>query len=409
VEQLVHHEVEQLSRALPSHHRISEYALTPDPLPRTRLGKLRRHLLAERYRQAKQPGGAPAGEMGPLPLAHMSPEDQQLLEDLTAQRLWEWLARRFPNVRLTPDTHLQLELGIDSLAWLDLTLEIRAYADADLDEEAIGRIETVRDLLRETVAAEQVTGRDPPPLEQLQRPTAVLSAEQRRWLQPPGPLVRTLGAALFGLNRLLMGRVFHLAVQGREHLPPHGPCILMSNHVSLLDPLAIAAALPPQHLQRTYWGGWTGIMFANRLMRLVSRATRVVPIDPQRGPLSSLAFGVAALERGDTLVWFPEGGLSRASGLQRFRPGIGLMLRVRPVPVVPVWISGSQDALPPDQWRLRRRPIRITFGRRLEAEAVRRLGEGDQAPERIATALHDCVAELGGQREGLCGKRAQGL
>jgi long-chain acyl-CoA synthetase len=408
MEQLIRREVEQLSHALPSHHRISDYALTPDPLPRTRLGKLRRHLLAERYQQARRHGGVPSRETGPVPLTCMSPEDQQLLEDVTAQRLWDWLAHRFPDVRrLTPDSHLQLDLGIDSLAWLNLTLEIRTYAGADLDEEAIGRIETVRDLLREAVAAEQVTGRGEPPLEQLQQPAAVLSDEQRHWLQPPGPLVRALGVVLFGLNRLLMRRAFHLEVQGLEHLPQHGPCIVMPNHVSLLDPLAVAAALPPQRLQHTYWGGWTGIMFTNPLMRLLSRATRVVPIDPQRGPLSSLAFGVAALDRGYTLVWFPEGGLSRTGRLQRFRPGIGLMLRVQHVPVVPVWISGSQKALPPDQWRLRRHPIRITFGQQLDAEAVQRLGEGDQPPEHIAAALRNCVAELGGQRESLCENETQ--
>jgi long-chain acyl-CoA synthetase len=74
----------------------------------------------------------------------------------------------------------------------------------------------------------------------------------------------------------------------------------MPNHVSLLDPLAVAAALPKDRLRRTYWGGWTGIMFTNPLMRLVSRAARVVPIDPLRGPLSSLAFGVTALDQGYT-------------------------------------------------------------------------------------------------------------
>jgi long-chain acyl-CoA synthetase len=148
-------------------------------------------------------------------------------------------------------------------------------------------------------------------------------------------------------------------------------------------------------------------MFTNPLMRLLSRATRVVPIDPQRGPLSSLAFGVAALDRGYTLVWFPEGGLSRTGRLQRFRPGIGLMLRVQHVPVVPVWISGSQKALPPDQWRLRRHPIRITFGKQLDAEAVQRLGAGDQPPEHIAAVLRNCVAELGGQRESLCENETQ--
>ena len=107
VEEVIRTEVEQLSRPLPSHHRITDYALTRDLLPRTRLGKLRRHLLARRYEQAKQSGSALAAESGLLPLAQMSLEDQQLLEDATAQRVWDWLARRFPDVRLTPGSHLQ--------------------------------------------------------------------------------------------------------------------------------------------------------------------------------------------------------------------------------------------------------------------------------------------------------------
>jgi long-chain acyl-CoA synthetase len=396
IKQLIRHEVEQLSRALPSHHRISDYALTLDPLPRTGLGKLRRHTLAQRYHQATRQRDL-VTDTGPLPFAQMSLEDRQLLEDVTALRMWEWLARRFPNVRLTPDTHLQLDLGIDSLSWLTLTLEIRAHAHVDLDEEAISRIATIRDLLRETVAAEQVTAEAKAPLEELRQPEALLSEQQRHWLQPPGWFDRALGMLLHPFNRLLMRSVFNLQVKGLEHLPQYGPFIVTPNHVSLLDPLAVAAALPQQHLQRTYWGGWTGIMFANPLMRLVSRAARVVPIDPQRGPLSNLAFGIAALKRDNNLVWFPEGERSRTGRLQHFRSGIGLVLSVQPVPVVPVWIAGTYEALPPGQSRLHHHPINVTFGKPVDVETLQRIGEGKEPHERIANALWDCVASLGGQ------------
>ena len=386
--------MEQVSRALPSHHRISDYALTSDLLPRTRLGKLRRHLLIKRYEQAKQSGSALATERGPLPLAQMSLEDQQLLEDATAQRVWEWLARRFPDARLSPGSHVQLDLGIDSLAWLHLTLEIRTATGADLTEEAISRIETVRDLLREAITAEEVIDRGTDPLAQLQQPDVILSPEQRRWLQPAGFLVNTLGTLFFAFNRRLMRRVFRLTIRGQEHLPQDGPFIVTPNHLSLLDALAVAAALPQKHLYRTYWGGWTGILFTNVFMRLVSRAARVVPIDPRRGSLSNLAFAVAALTRSYNLVWFPEGALSRTGKLQHFRPGIGLILQVHPVPVVPTWITGSAEALPPGQWRVRRHPIYVTFGEIVEAKTLEQQGVGEQPYERITTELHDRVAKL---------------
>jgi long-chain acyl-CoA synthetase len=167
-----------------------------------------------------------------------------------------------------------------------------------------------------------------------------------------------------------------------------------------LDALVIAAALPTAHLRRTYWGGWTGILFANWFMRVVSRIAHVVPIDPQRGSLSNLAFAVTALQRGSSLVWFPEGGRSRTGTLQRFRPGIGLILQVRQVPVVPTWIVGSADALPIGQWRIRRRPISVTFGEVVTAEALDRQGVGESAHERITAALQAGVERLGGMKTG---------
>jgi long-chain acyl-CoA synthetase len=289
-------------------------------------------------------------------------------------------------------------LGIDSLAWLHLTLEIRTATGADLTEEAISRIETVRDLLREAIAAEQVIGHGPDPLTQLQQPDAVLSAEQRRWLQPAGFLVTTLGTCLFAFNRVLMRRVFQLTVSGQEHLPQRGPFVVTPNHLSLLDALAVGAALPKECLNRTYWGGWTGILFTNWFMRLVSRAAHVVPIDPRRGSLSNLAFAVAALMQGHNLVWFPEGARSRTGKLQRFRPGIGLILQVHPVPVVPTWITGSGEALPLGQWRFRRYPISVTFGEVEDTKLLEHQGVGEQSYERITTALHDCVENLGREK-----------
>ena len=132
-------------------------------------------------------------------------------------------------------------------------------------------------------------------------------------------------------------------------------------------------------------------------MRLFSRGARVVPIDPRRGSLSNLAFGIAALRQGYNLVWFPEGAISRTRVLQQFRPGIGLILTVHPVPVVPVWIAGSYEAMPRGQRRLRRHPITVTFGKPIDVETLRSREETGEPYERISAALHDCVAELGQQ------------
>ncbi len=67
LDRLLHQEVDQGMREFPSHHRITEYAISLDVLPRTRLDKIRRHELKLRYTQAKQQRGQRTPEAGPIP------------------------------------------------------------------------------------------------------------------------------------------------------------------------------------------------------------------------------------------------------------------------------------------------------------------------------------------------------
>src|SRR5262249_9781839 len=127
------------------------------------------------------------------------------------------------------------------------------------------------------------------------------------------------------------------------------------------------------------------------------------PIDPQRGVVSSLAFAAAVLKRGRNLVWYPEGQRSPTGALQPFKPGVGLLLGHFRVPVVPVFLQGTYEALPTGQLLPRPGPITVVFGQPLDAGDLEREGEGDQPAERIAHALHDRVAELG--RTGRSGRR----
>lgn len=398
IERLLRREVDQEMSKFPSHHRISEYAISLDVLPRTRLGKIRRHELKLRYTQTKQQRGQRTPETGPIPREEMSPEDRELLEHPGAKQVWDWLVERFPNVRLTPDSNVQLDLGVDSLEWLTLTLELRDRMGIDLDSESIGRIQTLRDLLREASEEGKKTSDGRDPFRQLQDPENLLDEQQRRWLKPAGVGVRSLGAALCTLNRLLMRWAYHVEVQGLKHLPKRPPFLLTPNHVSLLDPLAIAAVLPNHMLEHTYWAGWVGIMFRNSLMRLISRATHVVPIDPLRGPLASLAAGAAVLARGGSLVWFAEGERSWDGTLQPFQLGVGVLLHARPVPAVPVWITGTYEALPRGTRWPHLHQITVTFGEPLILEDLQ--SPGNKPSLGIAEALHGRVKALRGKELG---------
>src|SRR5215218_1267577 len=379
--------VEAISKRLPSYQRISEYAVTSEPLEYTRLGKLRRHVLEDRYEWAKR--GVESQDEKAVGPEEMSGEDRALLEDPAALGVWKLLADRYPDRRLAPDTSPQLDLDIDSLGWVNLTLEIGEHIGVELDEAAIERIDTVRDLLRKVASG---AGRATPHVSPFERPEEVLDDRQKRWLKPLGPARSAMARSMFVLNRMMMRGPFRLRVEGLENLPDRGPFIVAPNHISYLDAFVVAAALDHSVLRDTYWAGWTGAAFGNSLIRLVSRLARVVPIDPGRAGRSSLAFGAAVLRRGLNLVWFAEGERSPTGSLQPFKPGMGVLLSYYPVPVVPVFIRGTYEAMPKGKVLQRLQQVTVTFGEPLDP---RSFDETAKPRERVVEAVHERVAALG--------------
>ncbi len=379
---LLREEIEDISLRLPPYQRISGYILTREALPRTHLGKLRRHLLSGIYDRAERAAA-------PLVAPELSEEDRRLLASEPANGVWEWLVQRFSEKILTLDTSPQLDLQIDSLEWVTLSLEIQERFGIGLTGDAIARIVTIRDLLLEvtTAAGEKRDRRDVTDAQSV-------TPDELRWLQPIGPLLSLLGTLVLALNWLVMRGLFRLRVEGVERLPRDGPYIVVPNHVSLLDPLAIAAAVPFRSLQHTYWAGWTGKMFAGPGSRLLSRITRVFPVDPDRGPASSLALGKAVLDRGQMLVWFPEGRRSPTGEIRPFLPGIGILMQRSKAVAVPTLIQGTYEAMPRGRRLPRFRRILIRFGDPMTVDRLDAMGEEEDRADRMANGLQQAVSAL---------------
>jgi len=359
---------------LPPWQRLQGFAVTRTGLPRTHLGKIRRHLLAQLYAAARE-------RKAEAPAQLPSPEDRALLADPVAARLWNWLKARYPDRALSLDTSPQLDLGLDSLSWVGLTLELSPAIGVDLTEDALAHVITLRDLLRAAVAAAAA-------------PAHETIAVDERWFRQRGAVQRAVHRLVAALDRIVMRLLFRLSVEGRENVPASGPSLICPNHVSYLDPFAVAAALPYAILRSTFWGGWTGRLFLGPTTRLFSWIVQAIPVDPDRAVGRSLALGLSAVRQGKVLVWFPEGARSPTGELQKFHRGVGVIIAQSHVPAVPTLISGSFACWP--RGKLLPRPGRITvqFGRPVSAAALAAAGGGKTEPEKIADALHAEVAAL---------------
>jgi Long-chain acyl-CoA synthetases (AMP-forming) len=380
--------VKAASADLASYLQITSFAITREPLPRTNLGKIKRHELKTRFEKAqvadKSVGGTTASQ------GELNSSDQTLIEEPAAASCLEWLKRKFPDKKITLDISPQLDLDIDSLEWMNLTLELVEQTGVELSAEAISRIITVRDLLNEIVSSsEDGIGATSP----LKDPDHYLNDQQREFLKPLSPWQAAVAHSLYLVNLVLM-RSFNVTPVGYDQLIAKKQYVFIPNHASYIDCFAIAAALPYDRIRATQWAGWTGIAFGNPLFSSLSRLARVFPIEAKQSLLASLALGVSVLKAGSNLVWFSEGERTLDGRLLPFKQGIGLLLSKSDVLVVPVYLNGTREVLPPGAYLPSFHPIKVIFGEPVKPEQLAREGTGHEAPERIANALHDRVMAL---------------
>jgi 1-acyl-sn-glycerol-3-phosphate acyltransferase len=149
-------------------------------------------------------------------------------------------------------------------------------------------------------------------------------------------------------------RVYGREVFGRL---PH-PVILVANHSSHLDTPTILRALPLKWRQRTAVAAAADYFYKKRAVaNAVALIFNTVPLMRQGGGV-----GNAATEHVDRLIdqrWnllmFPEGTRSRNGRLGKMRSGAAAIAQAHGIPIVPVYVKGTHDAMPPGRnWPKRR-------------------------------------------------------
>jgi long-chain acyl-CoA synthetase len=320
----------------------------------------------------------------------MPPEDRELLENSTAGQLWDWLAQRYSNFPLSPDTDFELDLGTDSLEWFNITMQANRTLGVNLSDEVIQRVRTVRDLLREVTYSglpDEAVKSSAHPFDEVSEET--LPPAQKALLEPPGPVIPIFERSLFVLNRLLTAGIFRLRARGLDNIPDHKQFIFTPNHVSYLDPFMIACAFSFNRMRSTYWAGLTEAAFANVITRAVSRLAKTIAISPEKGAVSGMVLAGAVIRRGYSLVWFPEGGRSPDGRLQSFKPGLGILLDYFNIPVVPVHITGTYRAMPVGRAMIKPVTVTVIFGKPLTRDALRQKGRGNDAHQQITQGLYE--------------------
>jgi 1-acyl-sn-glycerol-3-phosphate acyltransferase len=188
---------------------------------------------------------------------------------------------------------------------------------------------------------------------------------------PPARMVRE--SILQFVLAPLMDIYMRPRVIGREVFRrlPH-PVILVANHSSHLDTPTILRALPLPWRQRTAVAAAADYFYKKRGVRqLVALIFNTVPLSRSGGGV-----GNGSTEHVDNLIdqrWnllmFPEGTRSRDGSLGKLRSGAAVIAQQHGIPIVPIYLKGTHDAMPPGRnwpkkrWLLsRRHRVEVHFG-----------------------------------------------
>jgi 1-acyl-sn-glycerol-3-phosphate acyltransferase len=213
------------------------------------------------------------------------------------------------------------------------------------------------------------------------------------------PDYRAAHAVGSGLFRLLFG----LEVHGAYRVPQDGGVVVTPNHISFWDPPLIAASVPREayHLAKEELFHVPGL---SALIRWVN----AIPIRRGVTDLTGISRALEVLRNGKALVIFPEGGRMKDGELHAGRPGVGFIVAHARVPVVPVYVTGTNH-IRRCLWRGER--ARIHFGVPVPAEAL--LAGADAETGRatyqlVADRVMEAIARLKRECEGAESSAAPG-
>ena len=361
--------VRRANASLAEYQRMREWLVWEEAdFPRTSTGKPRLGVIRDVLHTKKQ--ATPTSVAGSSPIS-------ELIARISGR----------PAASLPPDANLESDLHLTSLERVELLNALEDRYQADLSEISFSAASTVGDL------EEMLAGKG----------TRRAEYHYPRWtLRWPIRWIRTI--AYYALVRPAIMLLGWPRVEGRERLRGlNGPVLVVCNHIDDVDVGFVQTALPARfrHRLATATGGealqvlrtpapergFLGRLFDRLKWTLGIALLNLFPLPREAGFLKSFAYAGECVDRGYSILVFPEGHHTTNGQLLPFRAGVGLLAHRLGIPVVPLRIDGLFQIKQSGKQFARPGKIRLRVG-----EPVQFAPRTD--PQKIAEELQRRVAEL---------------
>jgi 1-acyl-sn-glycerol-3-phosphate acyltransferase len=188
----------------------------------------------------------------------------------------------------------------------------------------------------------------------------------------------------------VVGRLlFRYRVEGRHHLPKRGGALIAANHASYADIPFLGIGV-----RRRLWYLGRRDLFVP-LLRPVFQWLGWIPIRQDRLDRHGFSTAIRLIREGKVVVIFPEGKRTPDGTLLPGKPGIGVIVAETGCVVVPAYLSGTRQVLPPGARWISLHPVSVTFGEPINFATVAQRLSGKAFYRHVSETVMNRIAELG--------------
>lgn len=189
------------------------------------------------------------------------------------------------------------------------------------------------------------------------------------------------------LMRLALRALSRWEVEGAEMVPKEGPFVLISNHLSLVDPPLLSASIPRRIIFMAKEEAYRSFP-----MGLGVRAFGAFPVRRGEPDRRALRRAEEVLRRGEVLGMFPEGTRSQNAQMQRAYPGTCFIALRSGALILPVGITGT-ERIEGLYWLFQRPAITVRIGEPFHLLSQRKRLSSSEL-EALTEAMMRKVAKL---------------
>ncbi|RUT07252.1 hypothetical protein DSM106972_025130 [Dulcicalothrix desertica PCC 7102] len=389
----VQNEIEEIVGTIRSsvaeQHELQVYAvklLKAGTIPKTSSGKIQRYACRDSY------------ETGTLDVIHdwveenssIAPQHPHIIslyyQDYSANTIQAWLTERVAVELKVKADNIDVkrpltQYGLDSLQSVSLIAALEDWLGCQLSPsilEDYSQIDTLSKFLANILLESK-------------SPDKQNVAHKKTYLQ------KLFSNFTLSLEKTIYKHYFQISCQGLENIPQDIPFLIAANHTSHLDRGAVAVSLS-KYVDRIFSLGARDYFFDNPIKTwFFSTFFNLIPFERQGSFKEAIQQCQQVLVRRQCVLIFPEGTRSMNGKLQKFQPGVGLLALKLNVPIIPVYIQGSYQALPKGNLFALHSPIKVICGAPIEVSAYKaKLREftESEVSQLIANDLQTTIIQL---------------